>query len=183
MILNNYPYTNFHELNLDYLLRSSNDHERRIKSLEAEAERLNTFVKNVEIVASSYLKVTFGNDIVKTYALPTGTNFTFTVQEEEGETSLLNLEVDEEQTYTVDCTRAQFNEALNSGLAVVMRYFVYNILNFPLTTITINKVGGYGDFSFYDHSDIDHSNWQWKSFQIGFNNVDDVDIFYIKRIY
>ena len=124
-IINKYPYTDFHELNLDYILSQINANNDKVESLASDLDTVaNTYVKKVEIVNGSVLKVYKGNGSVNTYALPSGNNFVVDLYDVDEETVSINdLEVSASETYNTNLTDYSiFADSIYAGIPSLMRY-------------------------------------------------------------
>ena len=180
-IINKYPYTDFHELNLDYILSQINANNDKVESLASDLDTVaNTYVKKVEIVNGSVLKVYKGNGSVNTYALPSGNNFVFDVYNKEDSTSLFELEVDETSYYDTNGDMTVFSDVLYSGIPFVMRYIPGGPDSVITCILPVSVVGG-PQIVVYDDTDSGHE--QWKVFTPSWGLHEGVQTFGLTRTY
>lgn len=166
-IINKYPYTDFHELNLDYILSQINANNDKVESLASDLDTVsNTYVKKVEIVNGSVLKVYKGNGSVNTYALPSGNHTCIDLFNQDSETvNIYELAVNDIEHYDSNITNNRiFYEPLYAGVPTIIRYLpngagtgsalVVNIVASPNPSFTI----------------WDEENDVWRAFTIGFSS-------------
>lgn len=167
--LNNYPYTNFSELNLDYILKKVHAHSVSIAELEKS-------VKKVSIVNNSILKVDYYDDHSDVYALPSGNHFLVDLYDENEETiSIFDLNVGDSETYNTSLTDyTGYADSLYGGIPVTMRY----IPGGAGTLIScVNTIAANPNPSFMIWDD---NNDTWKVFTLGIGADNKA---YVERVY
>ena len=139
-IIDKYPYTNYAGINLDYYIKMVNAAAADIEDIKTELEAISKYVKNVEIINGAALKVTFGDNNVKTFALPSGNNFVLDIiQPDEDTTAVDDLEVDGYEEYNTNLTDYRvFADMLYAGVPSVARIVSYLGTYTGVTTIQAN---------------------------------------------
>ena len=118
-----YPYTNFAGINLDYYIKMVNAAAAEIEDIKTELEAIKNYVKDVEVISNSYLKVSFGNGTNRQFALPSGSSYVVTLHATENGTKMQDLEVGESDIYDSEPGVIDtFFGALISGIPTIIKY-------------------------------------------------------------
>lgn len=126
-LVDKYPYTNFAGINLDYYIKMVNAAAAEIEDIKTEIEAIKNYVKDVAVINSNAVKVTYGNNTSKTYAIPSGTNFVLDVIQPDEDTTLIDdLEVNASEEYDTNLTNySVFADALYTGVPCILRAITY----------------------------------------------------------
>lgn len=127
--MNKYPNTGYSGIMLDYYIQKLNEVIDTLNKIDS------AYVKSVEVVDNAFIKVTYGDDNVKSYAIPSGSNVVFQVSDvNEDTTPMYQLESDEYEIYS--CSNASdMMDAIASG---VNSRIVYNSNNFLIYVTSID---------------------------------------------
>lgn len=180
-IINSYPHTDFHELNLDYILSILHATEDHVTELNNEVSLL---VKDVEIISNSYLKVTFQNGAVKTYALPSGENYVVRLRDQENGTKMNELDVGDTALYDSEPgVLDTFFGAIIAGIPVRLVYETKSGLGQWIPIYVTSLDVGVNLVHFWTSEDTNDSPYFInKSFQLTYDTVGGVDYFQVKRL-
>lgn len=163
-LVDKYPYTNFAGINLDYYIKMVNEVAADIENINTELDVISKYVKNVEIINSAALKITFGDNNVKTFALPSGNNFVIDIIQPDAETTAIDdLEVNGFEEYDTNLTDYRvFADMLFAGVPSVARIVSYLGTYTGITMIQANWLPSIIVW--------DSDNSAWKVFTLEINN-------------
>lgn len=116
--LEQYPYTDFHELNLDYIMKKVNTFADRLTEDETLLNTLPDYIKNVSL-SNNTLVFTKGNNEKVNIILPTGAPFNLIIKMLENETPLNDpdLSIGNEVNFSTDYDYDAVTEIINNVLA------------------------------------------------------------------
>lgn len=168
--LHNYPYTDFHEINLDYILKS-------IKELNEDVSGLKLKIDNQYI----YLLDKAGNELSKILYPDNNGIYTFKAFTYDDD-NIWNLEVDESINVDTNITPDMYQQLpsiFNSGKAI----FQEEHHSTDFGSVSINLVGflQIANSSYPIISVLNAYSGDWYTFQISYNNI--TDKLNIKRLY
>lgn len=163
-IVDGYPYTNFAGINLDFYIKKVNAAAANNEVIKAELDVIKNFVKDVDIINGATLKVTFGNNNVKLFALPSGNNFVIDIiQPDEDTTAIDDLEVNGFEEYDTNLTDYRvFADMLFAGVPSIARIVSYLGTYTGITMIQANWLPSIIVW--------DSSNSAWKVFTLEIND-------------
>ena len=120
LITQKYPNTNYSGIMLDYYIKKLNEVIDTLNKIDS------AYVKSIEVVDNAYIKVTYGDDNVKNYAIPSGSNAVFQVSDVDEDTTPMNeLSVSDYEIYS--CSNA--SDMMGAIASGVNSRIVYNSSN------------------------------------------------------
>ena len=155
--LHMYPYTNFSEMNLDYLLKS-------VHELDAEVNGLKLKIDTRYI----YLLDKDGNTLSKVLYPDKDGVFSFKAYTTEDTGTIFDMDVDDHITVECDLTSTMDNSIFDSGKVIIqVEHYYPDVESHPLHFCGfIQHVNSKNIFTFYDAV-----NTVWKGFEVFYNNV------------
>ena len=174
--LNEYPYTDLHELNLDYIMKRVNDFDDRLTEDETILNTLPDYIKNVSLTNNT-LKFTKGNNSTIDIVLPSGAPFNLVVTEDPDEKTVNDetLSVDDEinfitYDYEYDAVRAldENVKAGNVGRLTIIDDALRNVSFSSYVYYSSGKLFTDLMIRYFD-SDTQETVYQWRSFIINYS--------------
>lgn len=116
-LINKYPNTGYSGVLFDYYIQKLNEVIDTLNKIDS------AYVKSIEVIDNAYIKVTYGDDNVKSYAIPSGSNAVFQVSDvNEDTTPMHELSVSDYEIYS--CSNA--SDMMNAIASGVNARIVYN---------------------------------------------------------
>lgn len=168
--LNNYPYTNFSELNLDYMLKS-------IKELKEDVSGLKLKIDNHYI----YLLDKSGNELSKILYPDNNGIYTFIAYTYDDD-NIWDLEIGESINVNTNITPDMYQQLpaiFNSGKAIFQEE--HHSTDFGSVSINLSGFLQIANSSYPIISVLNAYSGDWYTFQIFYNNV--TEKLNIKRLY